>query len=374
MALFLVLRGFNLYGDPRPWNGGVLAFLNTTKYPASFSFLLMTLGPTIALLPLLDHARGPVARWLTVFGRVPFFFYLLHIPLIHALALVVSKIRLGRGEPMAVRQSSDGTPEVPDGYTWSLGLLYLVLGRCGRRLVLRLPVVRGNQGRKARLVAELRLIGVHGSVAPSVNRNPRCRVRPAAFALRRRTRFQLLLWEYVAYLAGRRDAGHAAFAELKATVGLKPAEVAVAPLPVLSEIARARADSIAIAQRASRMRRRRRCRCAIHGREDCATCSADSYAEARGNALKAFPSIGPPGADKILLLTRSAADPGARSRTRCACSCGWATAGSDKNYATSYAGAQAGRRWRSSPRRFRRCATPSCLLRRPWSEPAAATT
>jgi uncharacterized membrane protein len=44
VALFVVLRGFNLYGDPRPWNGGVLAFLGTTKYPASFIFLLMTLG------------------------------------------------------------------------------------------------------------------------------------------------------------------------------------------------------------------------------------------------------------------------------------------------------------------------------------------
>jgi uncharacterized membrane protein len=126
VALFVVLRGLNLYGDPRPWNGGVLAFLNTTKYPASLSFLLMTLGPTIALLPLLDNARGPVARWLTVFGRVPFFFYLLHIPLIHVLAVVVSKIRLGEVSPWLFANHPMGAPEVPDGYTWSLGLLYLV--------------------------------------------------------------------------------------------------------------------------------------------------------------------------------------------------------------------------------------------------------
>ena len=126
MALFLVLRGFNLYGDPRPWNGGALAFLNTTKYPASFSFLLMTLGPTIALLPLLEPARGPLARSLTVFGRVPFFFYVLHIPFIHALALVVSKIRLGEVGPWLFANHPMGNPGVPDGYTWSLGLLYLV--------------------------------------------------------------------------------------------------------------------------------------------------------------------------------------------------------------------------------------------------------
>src|SRR5436190_7173956 len=75
-ALFLLLRGFNIYGDPRPWSAtppmpALLSFLNTTKYPASLLFLLMTLGPTIALIPLLDRARGPVAQWITIFGRVP---------------------------------------------------------------------------------------------------------------------------------------------------------------------------------------------------------------------------------------------------------------------------------------------------------------
>jgi len=130
-ALFLVLRGTNLYGDPRPWSAttpmpAVLSFLNTTKYPASLSFLLMTLGPTIALVPLLDRVRGRVVHWLTVFGRVPFFYYVLHIPLIHALALIVSKIRLGQVSPWLFTNHPMGNPPAPDGYTWSLGLLYLV--------------------------------------------------------------------------------------------------------------------------------------------------------------------------------------------------------------------------------------------------------
>jgi uncharacterized membrane protein len=126
IALFLVLRGFNLYGDPRPWSGSLLAFLNTTKYPASLSFLLMTLGPTIAVLPLLETARGPLARWLTVFGRVPFFFYLLHIPLIHVLALLVSKVRQGEFSPWLVANHPMGNPPPPDGYMWSLRTLYAV--------------------------------------------------------------------------------------------------------------------------------------------------------------------------------------------------------------------------------------------------------
>jgi len=132
-ALFLLLRGFNLYGNPSPWGGGaqspyppLLSFLNTNKYPASLLFLLMTLGPTIALLPWLDHTRGAAARWLTVFGRVPFFYYLLHIPFIHAVALLVSFIRGGAVDPRLFANHPVMVPPAPDGYTWSLGLLYLV--------------------------------------------------------------------------------------------------------------------------------------------------------------------------------------------------------------------------------------------------------
>jgi uncharacterized membrane protein len=132
IALFVLLRGLNLYGDPRPWappsgpDGmpGVLAFLNTTKYPASLSFLLMTLGPAIAVLPLLEGASGPVARWLAVFGRVPLFYYLLHIPLAHALAVAVSGIRQGQVSPWLFANHPMGNPPAPEGYMWSLPLLY----------------------------------------------------------------------------------------------------------------------------------------------------------------------------------------------------------------------------------------------------------
>jgi uncharacterized membrane protein len=127
IALFLVLRGFNLYGDPRPWTAArPLSFLATTKYPASLLFLLMTLGPTIALVPVLERARGWWADTLAVFGRVPLFYYLLHIPLIHALALLVAKLRTPEAVSWLFANHPMNPPEAPPGYRWSLPLLYLV--------------------------------------------------------------------------------------------------------------------------------------------------------------------------------------------------------------------------------------------------------
>jgi uncharacterized membrane protein len=130
-ALFVVLRGFNRYGDPQPWSASegmpaLFAFLNASKYPASLLFLLMTLGPTLALVPALERARGKLAEWLTVFGRVPFFFYLLHIPLIHVVALVVSLARSGSIDPWLFANHPMGAPPPPDGYAWRLTLLYAI--------------------------------------------------------------------------------------------------------------------------------------------------------------------------------------------------------------------------------------------------------
>jgi endonuclease III len=148
--------------------------------------------------------------------------------------------------------------------------------------------------------------------------------------------FHLLMWEYVAYLAD--DATRAsAFAELKSTVGLRPAEIAGAPMPVLSAIAR-RGGSIAVAQRAARMRV-----VAITVRDkwggNLRGVLRLPYVEAR-HALKAFPAIGPPGADKILLLTGAepilALDSNA---LRVLLRLGYGR--EHKCYATSYASAQA---------------------------------
>jgi len=93
---FIVLRATNLYGDPAPWTpqetwlSTVLSFLNCEKYPPSLLYLMMTLGPALMLLASFEHVRGGFASLLGTFGRVPFFYYVIHIYLIHGLAVATA--------------------------------------------------------------------------------------------------------------------------------------------------------------------------------------------------------------------------------------------------------------------------------------------
>ncbi len=134
VAVFFLLRLSNLYGDPtswqvqeRGWLFTAASVLNTTKYPPSLLFLLMTLGPALAIMPLLERWTGRLADIVRVFGRVPFFFYLVHLPLIHGFAVVVQLWLYGD----AIWNPFAGPP--PEGYdgalwkTWAVGLLTAVV-------------------------------------------------------------------------------------------------------------------------------------------------------------------------------------------------------------------------------------------------------
>ncbi len=98
---FVVLRATNLYGDPHPWTsaGGplraALSFLDCEKYPPSLLFLLMTLGPAACALAWLDRPLGSWASRIAIYGRVPLFYYVVHIYVIHALALGLAALAIG---------------------------------------------------------------------------------------------------------------------------------------------------------------------------------------------------------------------------------------------------------------------------------------
>jgi uncharacterized membrane protein len=119
---FLVVRGINIYGDPDPWSPQrdgvftILSFLNCHKYPPSLCYLLMTLGPALLLLAFFERAPLAPGRPLLIFGRVPMFFYLIHIPLIHGLQLGVAWLRFG---PAVLDPQLLGLPAAAAS-TWSL--------------------------------------------------------------------------------------------------------------------------------------------------------------------------------------------------------------------------------------------------------------
>jgi uncharacterized membrane protein len=132
-AGFVLLRWSNLYGDPFHWSTQssaartILSFLNTNKYPPSLLYLLMTLGPAMIFLWALDYGTPRLFRPALVVGKVPMFYYLLHIPLIHLLALGVCYVRYGQIHWMFESPGMDNFPITkPPGWGYSLPVVYLV--------------------------------------------------------------------------------------------------------------------------------------------------------------------------------------------------------------------------------------------------------
>jgi uncharacterized membrane protein len=91
---FVILRLLNVYGDPAPWSSQkdtwftFLSFLNTSKYPVSLLFMLMTIGPLLILLSYFENREVKVSNPFLIFGRVPLFYFIVHFFLIHSLALI----------------------------------------------------------------------------------------------------------------------------------------------------------------------------------------------------------------------------------------------------------------------------------------------
>jgi uncharacterized membrane protein len=132
-AAFGVLRALNVYGDPVPWSHQksavftVLSFLNTTKYPPSLLFLLMTLGPAMLLLWAFDKGTPRWMRPVVVYGRVPLFYYFWHFVLIHVVAIGLCYARDGQVHWMFESPGLGQYPVTPPpGWGYGLPVTYAV--------------------------------------------------------------------------------------------------------------------------------------------------------------------------------------------------------------------------------------------------------
>jgi uncharacterized membrane protein len=127
LLIFIVLRTTNIYGDPSPWTTQenifrtFLSWINVSKYPPSLLFISLTLGLVMISFPLLDRVSGRLEKLLTTYGKVPFFFFLLHLPLISSTSIVWAFLKFDVFTILAFSAQN-----LPVGYTPSLLRLYLV--------------------------------------------------------------------------------------------------------------------------------------------------------------------------------------------------------------------------------------------------------
>ena len=131
IVAFIVLRAANVYGDPFSWSRRdstiytLLSFINTTKYPPSLLFLLMTLGPALLFLRWTDRGIPGVLRPVLNYGRVPFFYFVVHFALIHALATVVAVVMHGSAHWMFESPNLGQYPFTPPpGWGFTLPVVY----------------------------------------------------------------------------------------------------------------------------------------------------------------------------------------------------------------------------------------------------------
>jgi len=131
IILFMLLRLSNVYGDSAHWalqktpTFSLLSFLNVTKYPPSFLYTLITLGPAFIFLSL---AEKPLNRWtarIAVFGRVPLFYYLVHFFLIHLMAVAGAVFSGYNWQDMILSVRINASPALK-GYGFNLATVYMV--------------------------------------------------------------------------------------------------------------------------------------------------------------------------------------------------------------------------------------------------------
>jgi uncharacterized membrane protein len=132
LALFVALRFINVYGDPKPWTTQkdsfftFLSFLNVNKYPFSLSYVLLTIGSAFLFLGLTERLKNGIVKVVSVYGRVPMFYYLIHIYVIHLVAIFASAFTPGQDWHIWLLKKPVWFTTDLKGYGFSLPVAYLV--------------------------------------------------------------------------------------------------------------------------------------------------------------------------------------------------------------------------------------------------------
>jgi uncharacterized membrane protein len=131
IVFFIILRSINIYGNILPWKDystvtqTIFSFFNLSKYPPSLSFLLVTLGGAFLFLANSEKLKGQFVNFFCVFGRVPFFFYIIHIYFIHFLALITAEFT-GFGWQKMILPALPFRVEALKGFGFNLFIVYTV--------------------------------------------------------------------------------------------------------------------------------------------------------------------------------------------------------------------------------------------------------
>jgi uncharacterized membrane protein len=130
IALFVLIRTLDGYGDPAPWSAQphgiftLLSFLDVSKYPPSLLYILMTIGPALLFLSATERPLNALTRPITVFGRVPMFYYLVHIYVLHGLAVLAAMLSGHRASDMTSLTTWVTSNPQLKGYGFSLWVVY----------------------------------------------------------------------------------------------------------------------------------------------------------------------------------------------------------------------------------------------------------
>lgn len=132
LALFVVLRYSNIYGDPVKWSTQkdgfftFLSFLNVNKYPPSLLYVLLTIGSACVFLAFAEKVQNGVVKVVSVYGRVPMFYYLIHIYIIHLIAVISSAVTPGQDWHRWLMDKPIWFTTNLKGYGFSLPVTYLI--------------------------------------------------------------------------------------------------------------------------------------------------------------------------------------------------------------------------------------------------------